>query len=180
MTAQLFILLLLLAVLMVYIVIATRTWAHVRGSRVVTCPETQKPVAVKVDVWHAVASAVWEKPDLKLTTCTRWPERADCDQPCVRQIETAPEETSPKVIAAHFFGKERCAICTKPIEPPASLTLQPGFLDPATHKVQSWVEVPPQDLPAAIAIQRPLCANCTLAESFRQRYPDRVTDRQSH
>jgi hypothetical protein len=40
--------------------------------------------------------------------------------------------------------------------------------------------VPPQDLPAAIATQRPLCANCTLAESFRQRYPDRVTDRQSH
>ena len=48
MTAQLFIVLLLLTVLLVYIVVATRTWVHVRGSRVVTCPETQKPVAVKV------------------------------------------------------------------------------------------------------------------------------------
>jgi hypothetical protein len=180
MTAQLFIVLLLLAVLTIYLVIAARTWAHVHGSRVVVCPETQKPVAVKVDVGHAIATAVWEKADLKLTSCTRWPERQDCDQPCVKQIETAPAETSPKTIAAHFFVKERCAICTRPIESPGSMTLQPGFMDPATHKVQSWEDVPPQDLAAAIATRHPLCANCTLAETFRQRFPDRVTDRRPH
>jgi hypothetical protein len=180
MTAQLFIVLLLLAVLTVYIVIATRTWLHVHGSRVVICPETQKPVAVKVDVGHAVATAVWEKPDLKLTSCTRWPERAGCDQPCVRQIESEPSETSPKMIAGHFFTKEKCAICRKPIEAPSAMTLQPGFMDPATHKVQSWEEVSPQDLPAAIATRHALCANCTLAETFRQRFPERVTDRRPH
>jgi hypothetical protein len=180
MTAQLFIVLLVLAVLLVYLVIAVRTWLRVRGSRVVVCPETDEPVAVKVDVGHAVASAVWEKPDLRLTSCTRWPERQDCDQPCVQQIETAPSETSPKTIAAHFFAKEHCAICSRPIDAPNSMTLQPGFMDPATHRVQSWDEVTPQDLPAAIATRRPLCANCTLAETFRQRFPDRVTDRRAH
>jgi len=180
MTPQLFILLLLLAVLTVYTVVAVRTWVRVHGPRVVMCPETQKPVAVKVDVGHAVATAVWEQADVKLTSCTRWPERGGCEQPCVRQIETAPDETSPRVIAAHFFKKERCAICTKPIETPGGVSLQPGFMDPGSHQVQSWNEVPPQDLPAAIAVRYPLCANCTLAESFRQRFPDRVTDRRPH
>jgi hypothetical protein len=180
MTPQLFIILLVLAVLVVYLVIAIRTWSHVHGARVVVCPETQKPVAVKVDVGHAVTTAVWEKADLRLTSCSRWPERQDCDQPCVRQIETAPAETAPKTIAAHFFTGERCAICTRPIEAPNAATLQPGFMDPATHRVQSWDDVPPQDLAEAIATRRPLCSNCTLAETFRQRFPDRVTDRRPH
>jgi hypothetical protein len=60
------------------------------------------------------------------------------------------------------------------------MALQPGFMDPATHKVESWNEIPPQDLPLAIATRRPLCSNCTVAESFRQRFPERVTDRRRH
>jgi hypothetical protein len=180
MTAQLFIVLLLLAVLTVYLVIAIRTWRHVRGARIVTCPETQRPVAVRVDVGHAVTSAMWDQPDLKLTSCSRWPERQDCEQPCVHQIETHPDETSPRTLAAHFFSSERCAVCARPIEPPTSVTLQPGFLDPASHKVQRWDEVPPQDLAEAIATRHALCSNCTLAEIFRQRFPDRVTDRRPH
>jgi hypothetical protein len=180
MTAQLFIVVLLLAVLAVYLVIATRTWLRMRGARVVVCPETQQPVAVKVDVAHAVATAVWDKADVHLTSCTRWPERQDCDQPCAHQIEASPAETSPKTIAAHFFHKERCAICARPIEPPNPMTLQPGFMDPVTHKVQSWDEVAPQDLAQAFATRQPLCSNCTLNETFRQRFPDRVTDRVAH
>jgi hypothetical protein len=180
MTTQLFIALLVFCVLVTYLVIAIRTWARVRGARIVTCPETQTSVAVRVDVGHAVTSAMWEKPDVKLTSCSRWPEREDCDQPCVHQIELAPSETSPKTIAAHFFSKERCAICRRPIEPPSAMTLQPGFMEPVTRTVQSWEEVPPQDLAEAIAHRRPLCSNCTLAESFRQRFPDRVTDRRPH
>jgi hypothetical protein len=180
MTAQVFIVLLVLAVLVVYVVFGLLTWSRVRGARIVVCPETEAPVAVRVDVGHAVTTAIWEKPDLRLTSCSRWPERQDCDQPCVKQIETAPAETSPKTIAAHFFARERCAICTKPIEPPSRVTLQPGFMDSVTHKVRRWNEVPPEDLCAAIAVSHPLCSNCTLAEVFRQRFPDRVTKRPPH
>jgi hypothetical protein len=180
MTPQLSIILLVLAVLVVYLVIAARTWSHVHGARVVVCPETQKAAAVRVDVGHAMASAVRERPDLRLTSCSRWPERQECDQRCVRQIETAPSETAPKTIAAHFFTGERCAICTRAIEAPNAMTLQPGFMDPATHRVHSWDEVPPQDLTEVMATRYPLCSNCTLAEAFRQRFPDRVTDRRPH
>src|SRR5262245_56222660 len=118
MTASLFIALLLLAVLLVYLIIAVRTWVHVRGARLVVCPETQTPVAVSVDVGHAITTAIREKPDLRLTSCSRWPEREDCDHPCVKQIEAAPSETRATTIAAHFFSGERCAICCRRIEPP--------------------------------------------------------------
>ena len=180
MTTQLIIPLVLVTVLTVYFAIAWRAWARVHGTRVVICPETKRPVAVKVDVGHAITTAVWEKPDLRLTTCTRWPEGHDCDQLCVKQIEYTPEQTRPKAMAAHFFAGLRCSICQRPIEPPSRITLQPGFMDPGTRKVQTWNEVPPQDLPEAIATRRALCSNCTLAESFRQRFPDEVVDRVRH
>jgi hypothetical protein len=180
MTLPLIMGLMALAVLTVHFVVAMRTWLRVRGARIVVCPETERPVAVRVDVGHAMATAIREKPDLKLTSCTRWPERQDCDQPCVQQIETAPSETDPRTIAARFFGKAHCAICARRIETPSAIAPQPGFMDPASHKAERWDEIPPQDLPSAIATRRPLCSNCTVAETFRQRFPDRVTDRRPH
>src|SRR4051812_37826023 len=175
-----FVIALLAAVLLVYLAVAIRTWLRVRGPRVVVCPETQTPVAVRVDVGHAITSAIWEKAEVRLTACTRWPGSQDCDQPCVRQIEKAPSATNPKTIAAHFFSRRRCAICSERIEPPSGITLQPGFMDPVTRKVDTWDDVPAQDLPRAIATWRPLCSNCTLAESFRRNVPDRRPDCERH
>lgn len=177
MTTQLFVPLVLGLVLAVYLGIAIRTWFRLRGKRVVVCPETQKPAGVTVDVGHAAATAMWEKADVRLATCSRWPERKDCEQPCVTQIEASPDETRAKSIAASFFEGKRCAVCQRAIDPPNAATLQPGFINPVSHEVQAWDAVPPQDLPDAIATRHPLCSNCTLAETFRQRFPDRVVDR---
>ena len=180
MTASLFFMLSILAVLLVSLVVAVRAWLHVRGARLVVCPETQMPAAVSVDVGHAIATALREKPDLRLTSCSRWPERHDCDQPCVQQIEAAPSETRAETIATHFFDRERCAICRCRIEPSRGVSQQPGFMHPVTRQVARWNELPTETLPRAIAAWRPLCSNCTLKELFRQRFPDSVTDRLPH
>jgi hypothetical protein len=177
MTVQVFVPLLLAAVLAVYLGIAIRTAYRMRGKRVVVCPETKQPAGVTVDVGHAATTAVWEKADVRLKTCSRWPERHDCDQPCVAQIERQPDETRTKVIAGRFFEGKACAICHKPIDPPNAATLQPGFINPVTHVVKAWDEVAPAELPGATSQDLPLCPNCTLAESFRQRFPDRVTEK---
>ena len=177
MTLQVFVPLLLAAVLAVYIGIAVRTAYRLRGKRVVVCPETKQPAGVTVDLGHAATTAVWEKADVRLTQCSRWPERAGCDQPCVAQIEAEPDETRAKTIATHFFDGKRCAICQRIIERPNAATLQPGFMHPDSHEVKAWDEVAPADLPNATEHHLPLCANCTLAESFRQRFPEEVIDR---
>ena len=177
MTAQLFVLLLIGIILVVYAGIALTTWIRVRGTRVVTCPETHKPAAVNVDVGHAAVSAVWDKADLKVECCSRWPERAGCDEACVTEIAEEGNDTRPKTIAARFFEGKRCAICGHPIDPINEAALQPGVLHPLTHEAFAWNEIPPEDLPDALAFRRAICANCTLAESFRRRFPDRVVDR---
>ena len=80
-------------------------------------------------------------------------------------------------MAATYFTGRRCAICSRPIDPPNAATLQPGFIDPGSHKVTAWDDVRPELLPDTIEHQRPLCANCTLAESFRQQFPDEAVER---
>jgi len=177
MTTQLFVMLLIGTVVMVYLGIAFAAWIRLRGTRVVTCPETHKPAAVTIDTGHGAMTAVWEKADLKLATCSRWPERQNCNEGCVPQIVEGGDESRSRVMAAHFFEGRRCTICGNQIDPINAATLQPGLLDLVTHEAAAWDEIPAQDLPAAFHARKPVCANCTLAESFRRRFPDRVVDR---
>ena len=177
MTTQLFVVLLIGTVLAVYLGIAFATWIRLRGARVVVCPETHEPVTVTVDQGHAATTAVWEKADLRLATCTRWPLPTECDQACVLQIVEQGHETQPSTIAAYLFEGQRCAICGLAIDPVDTAALPPGLFNPVTHDVVAWNEVPPERLRKEFKTHRALCANCTLTESFRRRFPDRVVDR---
>ena len=59
--------------------------------RAVTCPETHQSVGVTIDARHAAATGLRGKPDFRLTDCTRWPERAKCDQGCLPDaLQVAP------------------------------------------------------------------------------------------
>src|ERR1039458_1285972 len=61
------------------------------GSRLVACPESQQPAAVSIDVRHAAATGMDGCPDLRLSDCTRWPERSNCDQACLsRAVQAGP------------------------------------------------------------------------------------------
>jgi hypothetical protein len=61
------------------------------GARAVTCPETKQTVAVEFDALHAAVTGLQGKSDLRLADCTRWPERAGCDEACLEEAcRTAP------------------------------------------------------------------------------------------
>ena len=55
------------------------------GSRAVTCPENGRQVAVSFDAVHAAITGLGGHSELRLTDCTRWPERMDCGQECISQ-----------------------------------------------------------------------------------------------
>ena len=177
MTAQTFVVLLLGMVLAVYVGIALLAWFRMRGTRVIVCPETQKPAAVEVDATHAAVSAMWENADLRLKDCSRWPERKSCDQGCVSQIAIAPHDTLATTLLQRFFEGKRCAICRRAIAPIHGAQPKPGLFNVATHEVLAWEEIPAQNLPDALATHLPVCANCQVAETFRRQFPDLVTDR---
>jgi hypothetical protein len=78
----------------------------------------------------------------------------------------------------HFFEGKACAICGQTI-PPVHVHgpgMKPGLLNPETHKVHSWNDIPDADLAKALQTHKPVCSSCEVAESFRQRFPDLVLD----
>ncbi len=59
------------------------------GGRPVTCPENQKPAVVGIDLRHAEATVLEASTSLRLCDCTRWPERAECNQDCLAEAVQA-------------------------------------------------------------------------------------------
>jgi len=177
MSAHVFILLLIATVVALYAGVALVAWFRMRGTRIVVCPETKAPAAVAVDCAHAAASAVWERSDLQLTSCSRWPEREGCNQPCVAQIEIAPHDTLATSILSRFFQGKACAICHGAIPKVHAGNPKPGLLNPISHDLYAWHDIPAQDLTAMLRTHLPVCSNCQVAETFRREHGDLVVDR---
>jgi hypothetical protein len=177
MSTQLFILGVIGIVVVTYAAIAVTSWIRMRGTRVVTCPETRHSAAVEVDAEHAALTSLFEKPDIRLKSCSRWPDRKDCNQPCVAQIKDAPHDTLASTIIADYFAGKRCSVCTRAIPPVHPNEPKPGLLEPSTGRLLTWADIKPEDLPDALKAFQPVCENCMVVETFRREYPDMVTER---
>ena len=59
------------------------------GGRPVTCPENHEPAVVSIDARHAAATVMDGSPHVRLCDCSRWPERAHCDQGCFAEAVRA-------------------------------------------------------------------------------------------
>lgn len=59
------------------------------GGRPVTCPENHQSAVVGIDVRHAAATVMDGSPAVRLCECSRWPERAQCNQACLSEAVAA-------------------------------------------------------------------------------------------
>lgn len=170
-----YVVLVLVGVASFFAIVALRAYVKYRGVRVVTCPETQRPVAVRVDAGHAAVSAAWDHTELQLCECTRWPERAGCGQECVKEIASAPNDCLLRSILARWYAGKNCAYCEKPI---AIFThaQQPALRHPDGHTFD-FNAVPAEQLVAHLNDYAPVCFDCHLAQQFRQEYPEKVTEK---
>jgi hypothetical protein len=57
------------------------------GMHVCACPLDGTPAMVKLRVWRAALGALRGRPVLQVVECSRWPERANCNQACVGEVE---------------------------------------------------------------------------------------------
>lgn len=146
------------------------------GTRVVVCPETRQHVAVEVDARHAAATAAYGQPQLKLHQCTRWPERADCDQDCIWQIERAPEDCLVRKMLTDWYAEKACALCARPIGEIHWADHKPALMS-LEHRAVRWSDVAPEKLPDVLTTHLPLCWNCYIVETFRNEHPDLVVER---
>lgn len=81
--------------------------------------------------------------------------------------------------AKRWFDGKDCADCGRPIAALHRIGPQPGLKRraPGHHPILTWDEVPAGSLALLAETYVPLCANCQIAESLREDYPDRVVQR---
>ena len=163
------------AALVLVITPIVRCYVRYRGTRLVTCPETKSPAAVEVDAFQ-VAMSEGGTHKLRLKECSRWPEREDCGQNCLSQIEASPEDCLVRNIITKWYEGKNCAICGNPIGRIDWLEHKPGVLGP-DRKTTLWSEFRPEELPGVMATQQPVCWNCHISSAFRSKFPDLVVDR---
>lgn len=178
MTAEIYLVVLML-VLVALIFIVPRVvgnWLKYRGTRVIICPETRRPAAVEVDTRHAEWSSLAGQTDLRLKNCTRWPEKKDCGQECLLQIELAPEECLARNILTRWYDQKRCVYCARPFEYIDWAAHKPALMGP-DRKTVEWSEIPPETIPDVLKTHLPVCWSCHVTETFRREHADLITDR---
>jgi hypothetical protein len=67
-----------------------RAYRSFGGLRLINCPETMEAAIVKMHATRALASALVGRNDVRLRSCSRWPEKQGCDQACLAQIAASP------------------------------------------------------------------------------------------
>jgi hypothetical protein len=155
---------------------SVRTFFGFRGKRLVTCPETRKPEAVDIAAGEAALGVFFNEPTLHLNQCSRWPERQDCDQDCLRQIEGNAQDCLVWNIVAKWYEGKSCVFCRKPIGALHPLDHAPALQGP-DFKTTEWKTVKAEQLPEIFATHKAVCWNCHIAETFRREHPELVTDR---
>jgi len=153
-----------------------RAYFNYRGKRLITCPETHKSEAVDVAAGEAAVGAFLAEPTLRLKECSRWPERKDCGQECLQQIEIGPENCLVWNIVSQWYDGKNCAFCHKPIGSLHHLDHAPALLGPDSRTAE-WREFRPEQLPDIFATHKPVCWNCHVTETFRRLHPELVTNR---
>jgi hypothetical protein len=155
---------------------AVRAYFRYRGTRVITCPETKMPAAVRVDKGHVAATTASGEPELRLESCSRWPEKEHCGQECLSQIAEAPEACLVRNMLVHWYAGASCALCNKAIGPVLWSEHKPALLTP-DRKTIEWDDIPPETLPTVMATHKRVCWNCHVANTFRDQFPGLAVDR---
>jgi hypothetical protein len=159
---------------------AVRVYMRYRGKAVVSCPETGNPATVEVDAAYAALTFTRGIPELRLTNCMRWPERAGCGQDCMRQMELSPEQCIVRELLAGWYKGKSCIYCHQTFDEINWAEHKPAFYDAAKGRTVEWSEIPPEAIPLALVIHLPVCWNCHIAESFRRAHPELVVERPRH
>jgi hypothetical protein len=166
----------LVALLLWRAAVALRWYRRFRSPAVVTCPETKRPAGVEVDALHAALTAAEGQAELRLAECSRWAERGPCGQPCLEQIEQAPEECMVRAVVQRWYADKPCVVCGAAITELSRMQHFPALRDRQGRTVR-WDEVPAENLPEVLASFQPVCWKCHTIAAFRREHPELVLDR---
>lgn len=151
-------------------------WLRFRGARVVACPENLRPAGVHVDERHAALSALKGRPELRLSACSRWPERRDCGQACLAMIEASPENCLVRNILTEWYQGKACACCGRPFGEIRWSVQKPALITADKNSVE-WSRIPAENLREILETALPVCFGCHMANTLVREHPELVVDR---
>jgi hypothetical protein len=141
-----------------------------RGRQSAICPENGEAVNVELDNNYAFWTAWRGQEHTRLQSCTRWPEKGDCGQECLAQIDPTPENLE-RLMLGWYKGKT-CGICTRDIQPSDWRGGRLGWLD-GEYELVELRQIDLKQLQFALQRMRPLCWTCHREERVRQAVPPR-------
>jgi hypothetical protein len=147
-----------------------------RGTRLVACPETKRPAAVELDALRAAFPFGDEAGRFRLSSCSRWPEKAGCGQECLSEVEGDLTGCLVRTIVAGWYHGQSCAFCGKPIPDVTWTEHRPALLSPDGVTV-SWKDAKPESLPDLFSTHKPVCWDCHVIQSLVRERPDAITVR---
>lgn len=149
-------------------------WARYRGARIITCPENRKCAGVEVDAAHAAATLF--HPELRLSSCSRWPERQGCGQECLSQVAAGPGDCLVRNVFGRWYEGKPCVYCRKEFSQISWAEQKPGLLCP-DGTLTDWGEIPAEQVPETLLTAMPVCFSCYAATRFAKDHPGLVVDR---
>jgi hypothetical protein len=151
-------------------------WIVFRRRRLIDCPENRRPAGVQLDAWHAAWTSVGKTPGLRLSACTRWPERAGCGQQCLSQIEAAPHECEVRRILSAWYQGKKCVSCGQPIGETLWSVQKPALLT-ADKTTVEWSQIPVDRLREVLERSAPICFACHMASTLVREHPELAVER---
>ncbi len=143
-----------------------------RGRRRVVCPENNDSAEVELDPEYALKTAFRNHQQSRLQDCTRWPDRDDCGQECLAQVDPTPQNVD-RLLSKWYEGKH-CAICARSLSASDWRRSRLAVLN-QQHKLFELRHTNLADLQAELQGTSPLCWNCHQEE--RARHAPRVARR---
>jgi hypothetical protein len=151
-------------------VLGARTSLKHRGTRVATCPETDGPAAVRLDIAHATRTAASGEMELRVRSCSRWPELQGCGQRCLEELASVPAECLIRTTLVEWYGGASCALCGRAIGEVHWVEHKPALLTPGRETVE-WSQVPAGGVARRIPTHQRVCWTCHVSNALRERLP---------
>jgi hypothetical protein len=151
-----FMLFLLTVIVVAFVVLSFKKRREEPRVHEVLCPETRQTARVELDRGHEIVTFFRTHCEAKLKSCTRWPERADCDTDCIAQIE--PQMKAEEILSRWYDG-QNCAECGMPLIRADWQRGRAAGLD-ETGKFVPLREMDWRQFPMALDAYRPICRKC--------------------
>lgn len=156
---------------------AIRVYIRCSGERLVSCPEDKRIAAVRVAAGKAAADSVWGQAQISLKQCSHWPERGNCGQECLTQIENDAEGCLVWNQVQRWYRGRSCAYCQQPIDKIRWHDHRPAVLSP-DGKTILWNDLSSEKLPEVFETHLPVCWSCHIAKTLQTDHPERVVHRE--